>query len=72
MKLLKACVSRDHISDVIAFPTPGPFYIYIQGLKQTLLSKETYNKHICHKKVKQYMAVGTIRMFMEPSAALLG
>ena len=36
-------------------------------IKQTLLSKATYNKYICLKKVKQYIALGTIRMFIEPS-----
>ena len=31
-----------------------------------LLSKATYNKYICQKKEKQqYIAVGTVRMFME-------
>ena len=43
-------------------------YIYIYGISQMVLSKATYNKYICHKKVKQYIAVGTIRMFIEPSA----
>ena len=33
-----------------------------------LLSKATYNKYICNKKVKQYITVGTVRMFTEPSA----
>ena len=42
---------------------------YIQGIKQTLLSKATYNKYICQKKQKlQYIAVGTVRMFIEPIA----
>ena len=45
-------------------------YIY-RYIYQTLLSKATYNKYICHKKVKQYIAVGTIRMFIEPSAESL-
>ena len=35
----------------------------------TLLSKATYNKNVCQKKVKQqFIAVGTLKMFMEPSA----
>ena len=29
-----------------------------------LLSKATYNKYVCQK--KQYIAVGTVRMFIEP------
>ena len=33
-----------------------------------LLSKSTYNQHICQKKVKQYIAFGTVSMFIEPSA----
>ena len=42
----------------------------IQGFKQTPLSKVTYNfKCICQKKEKQqYISVGTVRMFIEPSA----
>ena len=32
------------------------------------LSKATHNKYICQKKVKQYISVGTVRMFIEPSA----
>ena len=32
-----------------------------------LLSKVTYNKYICQKKEKQYIAVGTLRMFIETS-----
>ena len=28
-------------------------YIHIQVIYQTLLSNATYNKYICHKKVKQ-------------------
>ena len=44
-------------------------YIYIQGIQQTLLSKATYSKYICRKKEKQeYVSVGTVRMFIEPSA----
>ena len=43
-------------------------HIYIQGLSQTLLSNKTYIKYICHRNVKQYNAVGTLRMFIEPSA----
>ena len=27
-----------------------------------------YNKYICQKKEKQYISVGTVRMFKEPSA----
>ena len=34
-----------------------------------LLSKVTYNKYICQKKEEeQFIAVGTVRMFIEPSA----
>ena len=34
-----------------------------------LLSKATYDKYIFQKKEKQqYIAVGTVRMFIEPSA----
>ena len=34
-----------------------------------LLSKETYNKYICQKKEKQqYIAVGKVNVFVEPSA----
>ena len=41
------------------------FYIFIY---QTLLSKATKNKYICQMKEKQkYIAVGTVRMFIEPS-----
>ena len=40
----------------------------IQGIKQMLLSKATYNKYICHKKGKKDITVGTVRMFIEPSA----
>ena len=41
---------------------------YIQGIYQTLLSKATYDKLICKKKEKQqYIAVSTVRMFIEPS-----
>ena len=32
-----------------------------------LLSKVTYNEHISQKKEKQYIAVGTVRMFLEQS-----
>ena len=35
------------------------------------LSKATYNKHICQKKDKQYIAVCTVRMFIEPSVVRL-
>ena len=31
------------------------------GLWQALLSKETYNKYLCQKKVKQYMSVGRLQ-----------
>ena len=34
---------------------------YIYGIKRTLLSKATYNKYVCQKKVQQYIAVGTVR-----------
>ena len=30
-----------------------------------LLSKATYNKYICQKKVKQHIAIGTVRMSIE-------
>ena len=44
-------------------------YIYIKGIQQALISKATYNKYICLKKGKQqYLAVGTVRLFIEPSA----
>ena len=43
-------------------------YISISGIYQMLLSKATYNKHICQKKEKQYAAVGTVRRFIEPCA----
>ena len=44
-------------------------YIYIQGVQQTLLSRATHNKSICQKKEEQhYISVGTVRMFIEPSA----
>ena len=43
-------------------------HIYIEGVKHTLSSKATYNKYICQKIEKQYIAVGTVRMFIEPSA----
>ena len=34
-----------------------------------LLSKATYKKYICQKKEnQQYIAVGTVKMFIEPSA----
>ena len=33
-----------------------------------LLSRVTNNKNIYQKKLKQYIAVGTVRMFIEPSA----
>ena len=26
------------------------FYLYIEGIQQTLLSKATYSRYICHKK----------------------
>ena len=51
-----------------AWAAPGYYHIYIEGIQHTLSSKVTYNKHVCQKKVKQYIAVGTVRMFMEPSA----
>jgi hypothetical protein len=34
----------------------------------TLISKATYNKCLCQKRVKQYIAVGTVGMFIETSA----
>ncbi|CAL8365855.1 unnamed protein product [Arctogadus glacialis] len=47
----------------------GHANIYLQGIQQTPLSKATYNKSICQKKEKQqYISVGTVRMFIEPSA----
>ena len=33
-----------------------------------LLVKATYNKYICQKKEKQYIAFGTVKIFIEPSA----
>ena len=46
----------------------GEVYVHIEGIKQTLLSKASYNKYICQKKQKQqYITVGTVRMFLEPS-----
>ena len=44
----------------------GGGYIYIQGIYQTLLYKATYNKYVCQKKEKKYIAVGTVRIFKEP------
>ena len=45
------------------------FTFYIYCVYQTLLYKATYNKDICQKKEKQqYITVGTVRMFIEPSA----
>ena len=42
-------------------------YVYIQGIRQTLLSRATNNTNICQKKEKQqYIAVVTVRMFIEP------
>ena len=32
------------------------YNIYIEGIQQMLLSKVTYNKYICQKKEKQYIA----------------
>ena len=50
-------------SSVLMFlyiPTPFPW---------RLLSKATYNKNICQKKEKQqYIAVGTVILFIEASA----
>ena len=47
-------------------------YVIIQNMdiyiKQTLLSKATYNKYICGKIEKQYVAVSTVRTFIEPGA----
>ena len=40
--------------------------IDVQGILQMLISKATYNKNNSQKKVKQYVAVGTVRMFIEP------
>ena len=42
--------------------------IYIKGIEQTLVSEVAYNNYICQKKEQQYIAVGTVRMFIEPSA----
>ena len=44
--------------------------LHIQGLQYpTRLSNSTYNKLIRQKKAKQqYISVGTVRMFIEPSA----
>ena len=43
-------------------------YIHIdmkaRGIEQVLKSKATYNKYVCPKKEKQYVAVGTVRTFM--------
>jgi hypothetical protein len=36
-------------------------YIYIQGIKQTVLSQATYNKYSCQKKVKQYITVVSVQ-----------
>ena len=49
----------------------GDVHIYIQGLQQTLLSKATDNQYICQKKEGQeYVAVGTVNSFIEPSNQL--
>ena len=43
--------------------------IYIQDIQQMLLFKTTYDKYISQKKEKQqYISVGTVRMFIGPSA----
>ena len=43
------------------------FNIYMEGIQHTLLSKATYKKKIRRKKEK-HISVGTVRMFIEPSA----
>ena len=44
-------------------------YIYIEGVKQMLLSQVTWDGYVCQKKEKQqYISVGTVRMFPEPRA----
>ena len=45
--------------------------VYIEGVEpsETLLSKATHNMYICqNKEQQQYITVGTVRMFIEPSA----
>ena len=42
------------------------FRVRVEDIKQMLISKATYNKNNFHKKMKQYMAVGAVRMFIEP------
>ena len=64
----QACATRD-----TTLPQPGAamlynIYINIDGLQQTL-SSTTHNKYICQKKEKRlYIAAGTGRMLIEPSA----
>ena len=43
---------------------------HFEGIYQTLLSKETNNEYICPQKVKQYIVVSAVRVFIEPSAKL--
>ena len=45
------------------------FYL---GRLGTLLSWVTYNKYIGQKKEKQYIAVGTVQIFIETSGKHLG
>ena len=44
------------------------FTIKCSAFIRCLLSKVTYNKYICQKKEKQYILVGIVMMFIEPSA----
>ena len=56
-------------ADRIVMYSFGYIYIYIEGIKQTLLSEATYNKYISQKKEKQqYITVCKVRMFIEPRA----
>ena len=44
--------------------------IYITCIKQTLLSNETHDKYICQNKEKHYIAVGTVKIFIESAKHL--
>ena len=37
-------------------------------LSRTLLPKDTHNKYVCQKKERQYISVGSVRMWIEPRA----
>ena len=49
--------------------TCAPFTFTFRASGQTPLYKATHNENICQKKEnQQYVSVGAVRMFMEPSA----